>query len=264
MIPKIIFIIPYRNRELDKIRFSVYMNYLLEDYNNNNYEIYFSHQCDNRPFNRGATKNIGFLVAKEKYPDNYKNITFVFNDIDNLPIVKNNINYETKINEINHIYGFKFALGGIFSIKGIDFEKCDGFPNNWGWGLEDNTINNRALNKGLIINRNNLNSIGSKNIMHFTDSKMRLVNDKDTHNFFKKNINDNLSNITELTYEIIKNNENTKIELINQYIININSFETLKKYDLKDLFMRDVSINNKIQGRQKNNNLKNMNKFFKF
>jgi hypothetical protein len=52
----------------------------MEDFTD--YEIYFSHQTDDRSFNRGATKNIGFLAIKDKYPDDYQNITFIFNDIE--------------------------------------------------------------------------------------------------------------------------------------------------------------------------------------
>ena len=40
------------------------MTFILED--DDDYEIYFAHQCDNRNFNRGGTKNIGFLALKEK------------------------------------------------------------------------------------------------------------------------------------------------------------------------------------------------------
>jgi hypothetical protein len=57
------------------------MTFLLEDENPGDYEIYFSHQVDNRPFNRGATKNIGFLAMKKKYPTDYLNIDFIFKSI---------------------------------------------------------------------------------------------------------------------------------------------------------------------------------------
>ena len=80
-IPSIVFIVPYRNRIQHKFFFSNYMTSIMKDYEDN-YEIYFSHQCDARSFNRGGTKNIGFLAVKAKYPDTYKDITFVFNDID--------------------------------------------------------------------------------------------------------------------------------------------------------------------------------------
>merc|ERR1711998_805582 len=121
-IPKFIFIVPFRNREYHKIHFDVYMKYLLEDISNDDYKIFFSHQCDTRLFNRGAIKNLGFLAMKEKYPNDYKNITFIFNDIDTLPCKKNLLNYETKKGTIKHFYGFNYALGGIVSITGHDFE----------------------------------------------------------------------------------------------------------------------------------------------
>ncbi len=68
-IPERIFIVPYRDREAFKnILIEKLSTYLKDE---NNWEIYFSHQNDTRPFNRGATKNIGFLAMKTKYPNPY-------------------------------------------------------------------------------------------------------------------------------------------------------------------------------------------------
>ena len=161
-VPSKIFIVPYRNRPHQKTHFSVYMKYVLEDFPETDYEIYFSHQCDARPFNRGAMKNIGFLAMKNKYPNDYKNINFIFNDVDTIPTDKNLLNYDTKPGIVKHFYGFEFALGGIFSIQGADFERANGFPGFWGWGMEDNAMNNRVLATNSIINRANFYPLGTE------------------------------------------------------------------------------------------------------
>ena len=67
MVPKIIFIVPYRDRIQHKHFFDVYMKHILEDIPKNTYEIYYAEQNDKRPFNRGAMKNIGFMAMMEKY-----------------------------------------------------------------------------------------------------------------------------------------------------------------------------------------------------
>ena len=163
-IPKIIFIVPYRDRLNDRKTFEKHMKYILEDYDNKDYKIFFSHQCDNRSFNRGACKNIGFAVIRRLYPNHYKNMTFVFNDVDTLPRFKNQFNYETTLNNIKHFYGYDFALGGIVSIKGSDFEKMNGYQNLWGWGLEDNGLQKRALANKINIDRSVFLRPGDPNI----------------------------------------------------------------------------------------------------
>jgi hypothetical protein len=245
-IPKIIFIVPYRDRIAEKLHFSVYMKYIMEDYDKNDYEIYYSHQMDSRPFNRGATKNIGFLVMKKKYPNDYKNITFVFNDIDSVPIKKNMFNYITTSGVVKHFYGFTFTLGGIFSIVGSDFEKCNGFPNNWGWGIEDNAMNDRALLNEFIINREQFYPRNSKAVLHLYETAERLINNKEPDNYVKKNLNDNLNSLHDISYIIVPNNEtepstenntltdDSKIKNVNkvstieqkEYMINISNFRT--------------------------------------
>jgi len=242
-IPKIIFIVPYRDRRQEKCIFSVYMKYIMEDYDKNDYEIYYSHQIDNRPFNRGATKNIGFLVMKKKYPNDYQNITFVFNDVDTVPVKKNTFDYATTKGIVKHFYGFTFTLGGIFSIVGSDFEKCNGFPNNWGWGLEDNAMNDRVLLNEIIINRQQFYPRETRDVLHLYDTPNRIINNKEPGNYNTKNLNDNLNNIHELEYVIEPNtnidetnnetNDGTikniiKVSTIEQkeYMINISNFRT--------------------------------------
>ena len=146
MIPEIVFIVPYRDRAPQKKVFECVMPTILED---EKYKIFFIHQRDSRPFNRGAMKNLGFLYIKTQYPQNYKNITIVFHDIDFIPYYKNQFNYKTKPGIVKHFFGYKWTLGGIVSINAGDFENINGFPNIWTWGLEDNVLQKRCKNAGL-------------------------------------------------------------------------------------------------------------------
>jgi hypothetical protein len=198
MIPNIVFIVPYRNRPQHKLFFTTYMAYILK---NVDYEIYFSHQCDARSFNRGGTKNIGFLAVKNKYPSHYKNITFVFNDIDTIPF-SNILNYETTSGTIKHFYGFNYALGGIVAINGGDFEKTNGYPNFWGWGMEDNTLQSRCEQIGISIDRSQFFPIGHPNIIHLFDGVSRLINRKDPWRATRDNGVDGIKTIHQLKYTI--------------------------------------------------------------
>lgn len=180
MIPKKIFIIPYRNRENQKAEFLKHMQEnILIDEPAGTYEIYFAHQCDERPFNRGAMKNIGFIAMTRKYPQNYKQITFIFHDVDTMPANKDLINYDTCPGVVKHFYGYEFALGGMFAIKGGDFERTLGFPNFWGWGLEDNMIQDRCLKIGLKIDRSQFYHMRDERIIRAFDGFERLISKRD-------------------------------------------------------------------------------------
>jgi hypothetical protein len=240
--PKRVFIVPYRNRIQHKFFFSKHMSFILEDCDD--YEIYFSHQCDARTFNRGATKNIGFLAIKEKYPNDYKNITFIFNDVDTIPFYKI-FDYETTEGVVKHYYGFKYALGGIVVIKGSDFEKINGFPCYWGWGMEDNAIQKRCDYYGLKIDRSTFYEIGSPQILQLFDGISRIISKKDPWRMDKDNGIDGLKTITTLKYNINSKSDNPNDNIFivdNQriFVINIQTFLTHIRFENDQFYNYDL------------------------
>jgi hypothetical protein len=154
-IPKMVFVVPYRDREIHLSLFLKQMEIVLEDIPSTDYKILVVHQVDSRAFNRGAIKNIGFLHVKDNYPNAYRNITLIFNDVDTFPKIKNHFDYSTIPGVIKHFCGFTYALGGIVCINAGDFERLNGFPNFWAWGFEDNLLNHRAQKARIHIDRSN-------------------------------------------------------------------------------------------------------------
>jgi len=219
-VPKYVFIVPYRDREPHRVFFSTYIYKIMEDVPPEDWKFYFVHQNDKRPFNRGAMKNIGFLALKSAYPDNYKNIIFIFNDVDTLPYDKNVLNYHTDYGVIKHFYGFHFALGGIFSVRGVDFERINGFPNYWAWGGEDNLINERAKQFGIIIDRSNFFTLGNMKILQFADGLKRLICRDELATSIMPNNLDGLSKLVNLSHVIYDDT----------HMIDVTSFDTYIDY----------------------------------
>jgi len=244
-IPKVVFVVPYRNRPQHKFFFSNYLTSILKGSElENSYEIYFSHQCDARSFNRGGTKNIGFLAVKQKYPNDYQNMTFVFNDIDTVPF-SNIFDYCTISGIVKHFYGFKYALGGIVSITGKDFERINGYPNFWGWGMEDNVLQKRCESAGLIINREQFYPIGSPDILQLFDGLSRLINKKDPWRATHDNGIDGIQTIHKLTYEIDTESKNPVdnihiVETDKIFVINIDTFMTGNRFEHDNYFQYDL------------------------
>lgn len=198
----LIFIVPYRDREQHLKFFDKHMKKeILEDMKEGEeYEIMYIHQEDKRPFNRGALKNIGFKIVKEKYPDEYKRITLVFNDVDTMPFTKDFLKYETEKGKIKHFYGVRTTLGGIVSIKGEDFEKINGYPNIWSWGLEDLGLQKRAERMGIQIDRNNYYAMLDKNILHFMHSLERDISNTEVGKY-KEDMHTGINGIKNIKYE---------------------------------------------------------------
>lgn len=229
--PKIVFIVPYRDRAVDLESFSRKMRHILEDVPADDYRIYYAHQLDERAFNRGAMKNIGFIAMRQMYPSSYKNITFVFNDVDTTPAAKDIINYETAAGVIKHFYGFTFTLGGIVSITGGDFEALNGFINMWAWGFEDNALNDRAIARGIHIDRSTFFPVSDKNIDISTNGYVRTVN-RGEFAQFRQGTTEGITSIRDLAYEIDESSG----------FINVSAFNTgrdenkllTSQYDLRD------------------------------
>jgi len=198
-IPNIIFIVPYRDRQRQYEFFAKHMKSVLEDLSPDTYKILYIHQTDTRSFNRGAVKNIGFLTVKNMYPNDYQNITLVFNDIDIMPYSKNFFDYRTSPGTVKHFYGFTFTLGGIVSINAADFERINGFPNFWAWGFEDNMLQNRVIQNGITIDRSVFYPVLDKNVLHFSDGLSRNVN-RTEYDIYEKNTQEGWNSISNLQY----------------------------------------------------------------
>lgn len=253
-VPKRVFIVPYRNRIQHKHFFSNYMsNVILKG--QDDYEIYFSHQADTRNFNRGAMKDIGFLAIRDKYPNEYRNMTFIFNDVDTMPFT-NLFDYETTVGVVKHYYGFKYALGGIVVMKGVDFERINGFPCYWGWGNEDNALQDRCIKAGIQIDRSVFYPIGNPNILQLFDGINRLISKKDPWRYKNDTGRDGLTTITGLVYTLDaeSSNFNDNIYSVNNariFYVNATAFHTMLaesadeyfKYDLREPSRQIVNPN---------------------
>lgn len=234
MNPRIVFIVPYRDRKPHLEHFKNHMKTIMEDYPEGYYKYLFVHQQDNRSFNRGAMKNIGFIVSSRLYPNTYKNITFVFNDVDNMPAKKNMFPYETTPGIIKHFYGYNYTLGGIVSINGYDFARIGGFPNFWGWGYEDNLLQERAIKAGIKIDRTVFFKINdNENIIHFEHGTERIMNKYDFEKYTKKT-NSGVYTIYTLDYNI--DNETD--------FINVTDFKTDYEEVKKETFVHDLKNGN--------------------
>ena len=231
--PKRVFVVPYRDRIQQKFFFCKQMEFILEG--QTDYEILFVHQCDARNFNRGAMKNIGFLAIKEKYPDSYKDISFIFNDVDTLPFHKL-FDYETTEGVVKHYYGFETALGGIVVLKGSDFELMNGYPNYWGWGMEDACLQKRCLAYGLKIDRSNFYTIGSPEILQLFDGVSRLVSRRDPQRMKTDNGQDGLRTIHKLLFTLDGESLNPAdnkyvVENDKIFVVNVSSFMTMVRFE---------------------------------
>ena len=132
-------------------------------------------------------------------------------------------------------------------MKGADFEKTNGFPGFWGWGMEDNVLQKRCEAVGLTIDRSIFYNIGSPEMLQLFDGISRIISKKDPWRGENDNGIDGLRTITQLKYTIDEKSENPNdnIFIINNpriMVINISTFlphirfgtEEYYNYDLRE------------------------------
>jgi len=181
---------------------------------------------------------------KQKYPEDYKNITFIFNDIDTIPFHKI-FDYDTEEGTVKHHYGYKYALGGIVVIKGSDFEKINGFPSFWGWGMEDNCLQKRCENHDLYIDRSQFFPIGSPEILQLFDGISRIISKRDPWRMKHDDGQDGLKTIRKLLYTIDEESHNpidNRFVIKNEkiFIINITTFLTGTRFEHDEYYNYDL------------------------
>ena len=238
----LIFIVPYRDRENEKDFFLRHMKeHVLKDLKDGvDYKIMIIHQKDKRLFNRGAMKNIGYMVHKKENKDSYMKDTLIFNDVDTMPYKKNYLNYEVNEGEVKHYYGTIGTLGGIISIKAKDFEKLNGYPNYWTWGGEDNMLLERVREHKIKVNRSQFHYFLDKNIIQLNHGNKRLVNCNNKLDMREEN---GISTISNLKYEckgdiIDITNFETKNEI--PKIKEVDVVKNKESFDMKFMKMTDI------------------------
>ena len=161
---KVIFILPFRNRDTELNKWLSTMIPILDEQYNcigiNNldkpYEIIIPHQKDQKLFNKGALVNSACKILLQKYGSKLMDMIMVMNDIDIYPIKSGIFDYYVEYGTARHPYGvlrpqFGGILGGLYYIRFGDFFKVGGMPNYWGWGGEDICLARRVLANGIKI-----------------------------------------------------------------------------------------------------------------
>ena len=140
-------IVPYRNRQEQLDKFTTYIQQYLQNRKYDYYLVVVEHD-DDKPFNRGKLLNIGFQEAQRRRCD-----YIVFHDIDMLPIDVNYAYLDYPVHLATDELPFEEYFGGITLFPTPDFERINGFSNNyWGWGFEDDDLMYRCIKNNLKLN----------------------------------------------------------------------------------------------------------------
>ncbi|XP_043097452.1 beta-1,4-galactosyltransferase 1 [Puntigrus tetrazona] len=172
---KVAIIIPFRNRG-EHLKYWLYYLHPILRRQQLDYGIYVIQQDGEGTFNRAKLLNVGYVEALKEYDYD----CFVFSDVDIIPMDDRNT-YKCS-SQPRHLsvsmdkFGFKLPykqyFGGVSAMSKAQFQKINGFPNNyWGWGGEDDDIFNRLVFQGMKISRPSGDIGKCRMIRHSRDKK---------------------------------------------------------------------------------------------
>ncbi|XP_058646280.1 beta-1,4-galactosyltransferase 1 isoform X3 [Onychostoma macrolepis] len=172
---KVAIIIPFRNRDEHLKYWFHYLHPILQR-QQLDYGIYVIQQDGEGTFNRAKLLNVGYVEALKEYDYD----CFVFSDVDIIPMDDRNTykcssqprHLSVSMDKFGFRLPYKQYFGGVSAMSKEQFQKINGFPNNyWGWGGEDDDIFNRLVFRGMKISRPSGDIGKCRMIRHSRDKK---------------------------------------------------------------------------------------------
>lgn len=235
-------IIPHRNRIIHLKKFISHLESMKEIQQDNKMDVYVIDQNNGDKFNRGFLLNIGYLIAKKHF--NYDR--YIFHDVDSYPdndlfklyfeFIDYNIHFASP--ELGYKYTFDNFLGGVFGSTKVDYEKVNGFPNDFfGWGGEDDSFYNRYAKDNIKIYRPLKGSYILEDHEGPTKSEK---NEKKFENILKDLTNSSRNGLRQLMDLFI----NLKKYEINDFISNYGKKDIINSESIQSYIESTISENN--------------------
>lgn len=213
--------VPYRNREE---HLNLFLPNIVEYLTRNfiNFEIFFTHQVDQHPLNRGALKNIAAKYAFESGCD-----YVAFHDIDMIPknadysYVEVPTHLATNVKIDFDKYSYDEFFGGVVLMNKQHVLLTNGYSNEyWGWGAEDDDLKFRCKKDNLTNGNIPFRKPGEYVTLHHAEHGFNNLDYKSVLSF---------KNTDRLTKEVITGNINTKEEGFNSL-----KFKEINKHKLNN------------------------------
>ncbi|XP_016432223.1 beta-1,4-galactosyltransferase 1-like [Sinocyclocheilus rhinocerous] len=172
---KVAIIIPFRNRG-EHLKYWLHYLHPILQRQQLDYGIYVIQQDGEDTFNRAKLLNVGYAEALKEYDYD----CFIFSDVDIIPMDDRNTykcssqprHLSVSMDKFGFRLPYKQYFGGVSAISIEQFQKINGFPNNyWGWGGEDDDIFNRLVFRGMKISRPSGDIGKCRMIRHSRDTK---------------------------------------------------------------------------------------------